>query len=95
MVVSGSGDHHGGEHDVLRRAGEGAASVTVHSWAIIEQRRNHVCQRAMCRTCGLATYRGCGQHVEQVLTGVPAAQRCRCAPAPRSGGGWRRWFRRS
>jgi hypothetical protein len=49
----------------------------------------------MCPTCKKATYRGCGQHVEQVLAGVPASQRCGCAPAPRAGAAWRRWFRRS
>ncbi|QMU66812.1 hypothetical protein [Streptacidiphilus sp. P02-A3a] len=38
-----------------------------------------MCQRTTCRTCGKAGFRGCGQHVEQVLAGVPAAQRCACA----------------
>ncbi|MEY9964274.1 hypothetical protein ABIA33_002316 [Streptacidiphilus sp. MAP12-16] len=37
-----------------------------------------MCQRTTCRTCRKATYRGCGQHVEQVLAGVPASQRCTC-----------------
>jgi len=32
-----------------------------------------MCQRATCRTCKKATYRGCGHHVEQVLAGVPAS----------------------
>jgi hypothetical protein len=54
-----------------------------------------MCQRATCRTCRKATYVGCGQHVEQVLAGVPDAQRCSCAPAPRAVGSWRRLFRRS
>jgi len=54
-----------------------------------------MCQRATCRNCGKATYRGCGQHVEQVLAGVPASQRCSCAPTSGSGGMWRRLFRRS
>lgn len=43
-----------------------------------------MCQRATCKNCGKATYRGCGMHVEQVLAGVPKAQRCDCAQA---GGG--------
>jgi hypothetical protein len=43
-----------------------------------------MCQRATCKTCGKATYRGCGMHVEQVLAGVPKAQRCDCAA---TGGG--------
>jgi hypothetical protein len=51
-----------------------------------------MCQRATCKTCGKATYRGCGQHVEQVLAGVPRSERCDCdqtgaAAGPGSGGG--------
>ncbi|SDU66534.1 hypothetical protein SAMN04489733_7958 [Amycolatopsis keratiniphila] len=42
-----------------------------------------MCRRVTCRSCGKATYAGCGQHVEQVLGGVPAAQRCQCQPARR------------
>jgi len=38
----------------------------------------HMCQRTTCRTCGKATYRGCGRHVERVLAGVPRSQRCTC-----------------
>ena len=37
-----------------------------------------MCRPATCRTCGKATYKGCGQHVEQVLKGVPKNQRCSC-----------------
>ncbi|HTJ69540.1 MAG TPA: hypothetical protein VL551_18525 [Actinospica sp.] len=37
-----------------------------------------MCQRVTCKTCGKATYQGCGMHVEQVLAGVPASERCRC-----------------
>lgn len=40
-----------------------------------------MCQRVTCSRCGKATYRGCGQHVEQVLGDVPRTQRCSCAPA--------------
>jgi hypothetical protein len=48
-----------------------------------------MCQRATCRTCGKATFSGCGQHVEQVLAGVPKGQRCSCPPQQRkTGGGW-------
>ena len=39
-----------------------------------------MCQRVTCQTCGKPTYQGCGLHVEQVLSGVPQAQRCSCAP---------------
>ena len=35
-----------------------------------------MCRPAACRTCGLTTWKGCGMHVEQVLAGVPRAQRC-------------------
>ena len=47
-----------------------------------------MCQRATCKSCGKATYRGCGMHVEQVLAGVPRSQRCDCPPRDtRKGGG--------
>jgi hypothetical protein len=38
-----------------------------------------MCQRVTCKTCGKATYEGCGMHVEQVLAGVPGSERCSCA----------------
>jgi len=47
-----------------------------------------MCQRATCKTCGKATYTGCGQHVEQVLANVPKNQRCSCSPDQRSTGGF-------
>jgi hypothetical protein len=37
-----------------------------------------MCVRTTCASCGKATYAGCGAHVEQVLRGVPADQRCKC-----------------
>jgi hypothetical protein len=37
-----------------------------------------MCSLAKCRTCGKATIRGCGQHAEQVLAGVPKEKRCTC-----------------
>lgn len=39
-----------------------------------------MCQRATCKTCGKATYTGCGNHVDAVLAGVPQSQRCACEP---------------
>lgn len=36
-----------------------------------------MCRPATCRTCGKTTWAGCGQHVDSVMAGVPAAQRCR------------------
>ncbi len=41
-----------------------------------------MCSPATCRSCGKATYTGCGQHVDQVLAAVPADQRCECRTAP-------------
>jgi len=35
-----------------------------------------MCRRVTCKKCGKPTYAGCGQHIEQVLAGVPKAQRC-------------------
>jgi hypothetical protein len=46
-----------------------------------------MCQRVNCKSCGKATYRGCGMHVEQVLSGVPKSQRCDCDRSGRSAGG--------
>jgi hypothetical protein len=51
-----------------------------------------MCQRATCRNCGKATYRGCGMHVEQVLAGVAKDQRCTCEPDQRRS--WLGLFRR-
>ena len=45
-----------------------------------------MCSPATCRTCGKATYKGCGQHVEQVLRGVPRNQRCSCTPEQKAVG---------
>lgn len=53
-----------------------------------------MCQRVACRTCGKATYVGCGQHVEQVLAGVPESGRCSCPPKPSFGARLRGLFRR-
>lgn len=44
-----------------------------------------MCSRTTCRSCGKATWSGCGNHIEQALAGVPAADRCKCE-APASGG---------
>ena len=35
-----------------------------------------MCRPARCRTCGKTTWAGCGQHVDQVMTGVAPADRC-------------------
>ncbi|WP_371415365.1 hypothetical protein [Citricoccus sp. SGAir0253] len=31
-----------------------------------------------CRKCGRTTWAGCGNHVDQVMRRVPAAERCTC-----------------
>jgi hypothetical protein len=35
-----------------------------------------MCQRTTCRKCGKASWRGCGNHVDQVMRGIPQSQRC-------------------
>ena len=35
-----------------------------------------MCTRTKCRKCGMPTWRGCGQHIEQALAGVAKSQRC-------------------
>lgn len=45
-----------------------------------------MCRAVACRRCGKTTWAGCGQHVDQVMAGVPRAQRCACPPeAPKPG----------
>jgi hypothetical protein len=36
-----------------------------------------MCRQVTCRKCGKITWAGCGQHVNQVMRGVPASNRCR------------------
>ena len=35
-----------------------------------------MCRATRCRTCGKTTWAGCGRHVDQVMAGVPRADRC-------------------
>ena len=35
-----------------------------------------MCRPVTCRTCGKTTWAGCGQHVDQVMRRVSAADRC-------------------
>ena len=45
-----------------------------------------MCRPATCKTCGKTTWAGCGMHVDQVMSGVPKAQRCPGhATAPKEG----------
>lgn len=51
-----------------------------------------MCSKATCKQCGKPTWKGCGNHVEQALAGVPKNQRCSCDKyaavqnVPRGGG---------
>ncbi len=35
-----------------------------------------MCRQVSCKTCGKTTWAGCGQHVDSVMRGVPARDRC-------------------
>ncbi|MBZ5739319.1 hypothetical protein [Nocardioides mangrovi] len=35
-----------------------------------------MCRPVSCRRCGKTTWSGCGLHVDQVMAGVPKADRC-------------------
>lgn len=41
-----------------------------------------MCSPVRCRTCQKTTWSGCGMHADEVLSGVPAEQRCDCASTP-------------
>ena len=45
-----------------------------------------MCRSAICRSCGLTTWTGCGQHVADVMRDVAVDSRCRCSPASASAG---------
>lgn len=47
-----------------------------------------MCRAVTCTTCGKRTWAGCGQHVDQVMAGVPKAQQCPGHPEPERAGGW-------
>lgn len=40
-----------------------------------------MCHQTTCKLCKKTTWSGCGQHVSQVMRGVPKAQRCACTAA--------------
>ena len=44
-----------------------------------------MCSRVKCRRCGKVTWSGCGQHVKQVMAGVPKAYQCSFPPAEPGG----------
>jgi hypothetical protein len=35
-----------------------------------------MCRQVPCRKCGKVSWAGCGQHVDQVMRGVPKGERC-------------------
>jgi hypothetical protein len=45
-----------------------------------------MCRPATCKTCGKTTWAGCGQHVDQVMAGVPRGNRCPGHPNEQSSG---------
>lgn len=57
-----------------------------------------MCRAVTCKKCGKTTWAGCGQHVDQVLRGVPRADRCEGhaaeAKAPAQGSFLSRLFKR-
>ena len=56
-----------------------------------------MCRAVRCRTCSKTTWSGCGQHVNQVLAGVPRADRCPGHPKAQKAdkGSFGRFFSRS
>lgn len=40
-----------------------------------------MCHQTTCKRCKKATWAGCGQHKNEVLRGIPKAQRCACTAA--------------
>ena len=40
-----------------------------------------MCSRVICNSCKKYTWSGCGQHVSQVMAGVPKRERCSCTQA--------------
>jgi hypothetical protein len=47
-----------------------------------------MCRQVKCRNCSKTTWAGCGQHVDQVMAGVAASQRCSCSNDTASGPGF-------
>ena len=35
-----------------------------------------MCRAVRCKTCGKTTWSGCGYHVDNVMAGIPKADRC-------------------
>jgi hypothetical protein len=43
-----------------------------------------VCHQVTCKVCQKKSWAGCGQHVKQVMQGVPKAQQCSCTAADKA-----------
>ena len=37
-----------------------------------------MCSQTTCKNCSKPTWKGCGNHIEYALAGVPKSQRCNC-----------------
>ena len=53
-----------------------------------------MCRAVVCKQCGKTTWAGCGQHVDQVMRGVPRAQQCQGHQATSPSAGTNRVLRR-
>lgn len=54
-----------------------------------------MCRAVTCKKCRKTTWAGCGQHVDQVMRGIPSADRCQGHGAdPKSPGLWSRMLSR-
>ncbi len=51
-------------------------SEAVVAIATGNERMPKMCRQVACRTCAKTTWAGCGQHVDQVMAGVPRRDRC-------------------
>ena len=47
-----------------------------------------MCRAITCKICQKTTWAGCGQHIEQVMQGVPRNQRCEGHEQEKSAGGF-------
>jgi hypothetical protein len=47
-----------------------------------------MCRAITCTTCQKTTWAGCGQHIDQVMQGVPRNQRCEGHVQVKSTGGF-------
>ena len=55
--------------------------------------KENMCSKVTCRKCGKATWAGCGQHVNEVMRGIPKSQQCQGhANDPKEAGFFARLF---